>query len=162
MLLMAHMLTLLLLAAPTAEKCVTLQSAYEKLLSSSFTVERRMTVNMNGKLKAREVARLDYADRQLVTEQLELDLRDKNLVIEPTQSDAALEARLTCDLVEDLGNDRYRVRTKDGMEELEFILDTGRNALIPTLWRSREKTRFLWKKLIIETEVIYGSFEWRD
>ena len=162
MVVMAHILTLLLFPAPTAEKCVTLQSAYEKLLRSSFTVERHMTINMNGKLKVREVSRLDYTDGQLVTERLELDLRDKNLVIESTQSDAALEASLACDLVEDLGNDRYKVRTKDGAEELELIVDTRRDALIPAVWRSREKARFLWRKLIIETEVIYSSFEWRE
>ncbi len=157
---MAYMLTLVFLAAPTAEKCVTLRSAYENLLGSSFTVERSMTVIMNGKLKAREVTRLDYADRQLVTEQLELDLRDKNMVIEPTQSDAALEASIVCELIEDLGKDRYKVRAKTGEEELEFILDTRRNALVPVVWRSREKARFLWRKFIIETEVIYDNFEW--
>lgn len=135
MILMAHMLLLLLHSAPTPEKCVTLQSAYQSLLRSDFTVERRMSVTMNGKLKAREVTRLDYADGQLVPERLELDLRDKNLVIEPTQSDAALEASLACDLIEELGDDRYMVRTKDGTEELEFILDTRRNALIPAAWR---------------------------
>ncbi len=160
--LMAHMLVLLLLSAPAPEMCVTLRTAYDNLLASSFTVERTMTVNMNGKLKAREVSRLDYSNRQLVTEQLELDLHDKNMVIEPTQSDAALEASLVCELVEDLGKNRYKVHTKDGAEELEFILDTRRNAVIPAAWRSREKARFLWKKFIIETEVIYGSFEWRE
>jgi hypothetical protein len=159
---MVHLFTLLLLPVPTPEKCVALQSAYEKLLASSFTVERRLTVNMDGKLKVREVSRLEYTDGRLVIERLELDLRDKNMVIEPTQSDAALEARLACDFIEDLGNDRYKVRTKEGAEELEFIVDTGRDALIPTVWRSREKKRFLWKKLIIEAEVIYGSFEWQD
>ena len=77
--LMAHMLVLLLLSAPAPETCVTLRSAYDNLLVSSFTVERTMTVHMNGKLKAREVSRLDYSDRQLVTEQLELDLRDRHI-----------------------------------------------------------------------------------
>ena len=162
MVLMVKMLALMLIAPPTPETCVTLQAAYDNLLGSSFTVERTMTVNMNGKLKAREVSRLEYADRQLVTEQIELDLRDKNMVIEPTNSDAALEARLVCDLVEDLGENRYKVRTKEGEEELELILDVQRNALIPAAWRSREKARFLWKKFIIETEVTYGSFAWRE
>ena len=158
----APLLMLLLLLTPSSQKCVALQSAYENLIAGSFTVERRLTVIMNGKVKLRELARLTSSGRKLTIERLEVERLDKKLVLEESQTDPGLELGFPCERVEELEDGRYVVRSENGAEELELVLDVGRNALIPAVWRSKEKTRFLWKKMIFETEVIYGGFEWRD
>ena len=60
----APLLLLLLLLNPASDTCVKLRSAHDNLLRASFTVQRHLTVTMNGEVKMRETSRLDY---QMVT-----------------------------------------------------------------------------------------------
>ncbi len=156
--------TLLLLPSPGSAACAELRSAHDRLLAASFTVQRHLTVTINDEVKMRETSRLDYRGGTLASERLEVELLDDNLVLEENEKDPALEMRLACADVTELGGGRYSIRSTVGKEqqELELVLDPERQVLRPAVWRSREKVRFLWKKLHIETEAVYSGFEWAE
>lgn len=157
----APLLASVALIAPGSRECADLEAAHGALLTSSFSMERRFAVKMNGKLKVRETARFLYADGELTKETVEREVLDRSLVLDEGNELAALELPFSCERLARTEEGRYELSSADGGETVVFIRDRDRGALQPIAWRSTERTRFLFRKLVIEATAEYGSFDWR-
>ncbi len=116
---------------------------------------------MNGKLKMRETARFLYAAGELTKEKVEREVLDRHLVFDEGHELAALELPFSCERLARTEDGRYELSSADGNETVLFDWHRERGPLRPIAWRSTERTRFLFKKLLIEATAEYGSFDWR-
>ena len=143
------------------DQCSSVAEAHQKLLDSSFSVERQFRMSVNGDLKKREVARLFQSEGQLETEVLEDEVLSKNMVFESEGKDFALDSEFTCGRVRSLDDGRWELASEDGLETVVFEMDEDRNALRPVAWTLDTTERFLFKKFVVEGRVEYSNFEWR-
>jgi len=150
-----------LLVALTAEECSTAQGAHEKLLESSFEVERTFRMTVNDDLKKREVSLLSYSAGELETEVLEDEVHSKILVFDTEDEDFVLELPFACERLVEPAPGRYELTSEDGLEVAEFELDVEAGALRPVAWRLDTTARFLFKKLVMAGRVEYSGFEWK-
>ncbi len=159
------LLSLLLLWPATVglapAQCPTLETAHERFLASSFTLERHFRFSVNGELKRREVARLAYADGVTDIEILEEEILSKSLVLDG-QGDPVIDLAFSCARLEELSDGRFALNSEDEIETATFALDSERNALRPVRWHLITTERFLFKKFEIVGVAEYGDFEWDD
>lgn len=161
----ARMLVIVLLwpalVAMTPDECATVQRAHERLLNSSFEVERTFRMSINGNLKKREVTLLTYSAGELETEVIEDEVHSKILVFDSEGEDFVLEIEFACERLEEVGDGRYELTSEDGLEVAEFELDDETDALRPVTWRLDTTARLLFKKLVMEGRTEYSGFEWK-
>src|SRR5437764_345304 len=122
-------------AGPSLD-CDQLKSSYQHLVSSSFRMERHLTVLVDGEQRAQEISRIDYADGKVTRTVQKQELAgDKKMEID-IQGDPAVKLKFDCRSFQPLANDRYRFRSTDekGEEEIVFALDPQRGALVPLSW----------------------------
>lgn len=150
-----------ILVALTPEECATIGRAHERLLESSFEVERTFSMSVNGNLKKREVARLTYSAGELATEVVEDEVLSKVMVFESDGKDFVLEIRFACDRLEGTGEGLYELASEDGLEVAEFELEDATGALRPVAWRLDTTERFLFRKLVMAGRAQYSGFEWK-
>ena len=151
----------LTMMAPGAQECRDAEAAHAALLTGSFSVERRFTLTLNGKLKVRKLVHLQSTDGELTRETLEVEKYDSKLVLEEGEGDAILEIPFACDRLEHLDDGSLRLTSPDGTEKVVFAWSAEREgALEPVSWRSDETARFLWKKFVIEAVAQYENFVW--
>lgn len=147
------------LLAPGGLDCEAVRRAHQTLLEASFTTERRMTMQLNGKLKARVVDRLSYDSGRIERETLSKEIFDKRLRLEEGEG-ASFAIPFACERLE-RRDETFVLASKDGKEKVFFVLDPDRGALRPVRWQNREIERFLFKKFVIEADLEYGEFTWR-
>jgi hypothetical protein len=152
------------LAGPApAASCDQLRSAHQKLLSGSFSMERHLTVLVDGDQRAQEVARIDYAGGKVTrTVQKQEFAGNKKMEIE-IQGDPAIKLKFDCRSFQPLANDRYRFHSRDekeGEEEIVFALDTQRGALVPLSWTATQTAKLLFIKKTLKLMGENKSFEW--
>ena len=119
-------------------------------------------MSVNGKLKRREVTRLEHAHGELETEVLEEETLSKNMVFDADGHDFALESEVDCGRVEPAGAGRYAIGSEDGLEVVVFELDPSRRALRPVSWSLDTTERLLFKRFVIEGRASYLGFEWLE
>lgn len=118
-------------------------------------------MSVNGNLKKRELARLDYSGGTLEIEVLEDEVLSKMFVFDGEGEDFALGLEFACERLAALENGRYELTSEDGLEVAEFVLDQEAGALRPIAWRLDTTARLLFKKLVMEGRVEYSEFSWR-
>ncbi len=150
-----------LLVALTPEECSTVREAHERLLRSSFEVERTFRMTVNDDLKKREVTLLTYSEGELSTEILEEEQHSKMLVFDTEGEDFVLELPFSCERLAASEEGRFELASKDGLEVAVFELDAETGALRPLAWRLDTTARFLFKKLAMAGRVEYSGFEWK-
>ena len=149
-----------MLAATPAQGCPALQSAYQGLLRSSFTMERDLTVRVDGEETARQIARISYADGKVTREILKQEPPGKEMTID-IEGDPAVKLEFDCKSFVPVANDRYRYRSADGEQEILFALDPQHGALIPVSWTATQTAKFLFIKKKLELIGENKNFQWR-
>lgn len=141
--------------------CTELEAAHRALLEGSFSVERQLSLTINGEPKLRELVRLTYHAGKLQRQTLSRELLDDSLVLEEGEEESALALPFACERLMARGEGRWELASADGTETVLFAGGIGQGSLRPLRWRSAERTRFLWKKLAIEAVADYREFAWR-
>jgi hypothetical protein len=140
------LLALLFAASPPTD-CAPLQTAYQKLIGSTFTMERHLTIIVDGEKKLQETARIDYVNRKITRTVLNQDFTDGKKMDLNIEGDPALNIKFNCRNFEQMQGSRYRFRDEKGMDEILFALDTQQGVLIPLSWTAnREARAFFIKK----------------
>ena len=138
-----------------------MEAAHATLRGGSFSVDRRFTLKLNGKLKARGLVRLKSTDGVLTRETLEMERYDDRLVLDEGDGDAILEIPFACERLERLDDGSFQLTSADRTERVVFVWSAGREgALEPVSWRADETDRFLWKKFVVEAVAQYENFVW--
>jgi hypothetical protein len=149
-----------LLAAPPPPNCTPLQAAYQKLLASSFTMERHLQIIVDGEKKVQETARIDYAKGQVTRTVLNQEFSGSKKLGLNIQGDPAVMLKFNCGSFESLPDARYRFHTeKKGEGEIVFALDPQRGVLVPLSWTSIKEARFLFTKKDVKLVAYNTNFE---
>jgi hypothetical protein len=152
----------LLAGAASAVECYQLRSAHQKLLSSSFSLERHLTILVDGEQRSQEVSRIDYAGGKVTRTVQKQDFADNKKMDIDIQGDPAVKLKFDCRSFQPLGSDRYRFHSHDdkGDEEIVFALDPQRGALVPLSWTATQTAKVLFIKKTLKLIGENKSFEW--
>jgi hypothetical protein len=131
-------------------------------LSSSFTLERHLTVFVDGELKASEVARIDYAGGKVTRTVASQEFAQGKKMEVDVQGDPAVKLEFACQRFESVADNHYRYRSEGGDEEILFELDLERRALKPLSWSATQTVKFLFLKKTLRLNGENYKFQWRQ